>query len=197
MFHFLYKMLGVLMLFWYSCYRWTLLGDTNKYEWATFLINRMTALLSIAFIVPVLYDSQKFATPVFACLAIFLIYRNVYYTYEDILDFRTMSSYNYISQHKAVLGLQGRENELINKNDFYKKYENNQYFLENISRKRFERLQLEHLTIGSFLNYAMKNRDDLAMQGFFVFIDIAFLLFVSVWFISNRELFVSILERFL
>ncbi len=85
----LYTTLGLSMLLWYSCLRWTLLADKTKYFWVLAPINLTTAFLSIAFIIPTLFlnITKKQYGGLFYFLGIFLFIRNSYYAIEDIIDF--------------------------------------------------------------------------------------------------------------
>ena len=89
----LFTVLGSSMAVWYWCFRWTLFADNIKYSWAYTDINLFTAFTSIIFITPTLFKLDKFLSINWQiwifCMAIFLLGRNIYYTYEDIRDFPT------------------------------------------------------------------------------------------------------------
>lgn len=88
-----YNLLGISMLIWYSCLRWTMFKDPVKYAWAYAHINIFTGYMSFLFIIPTLCfplftgDSYKIYTHFILFLGIFLFIRNTYYTYEDIMDY--------------------------------------------------------------------------------------------------------------
>lgn len=121
MFNLIYNFLGLSMLIWYGAIRWTMYADKIKYPWAYAPINMLTAFISIAFIIPSLFFMYDTANKWMVCIAIFLLFRNIYYTIEDIIDYSSnpqvqtlyiildilMGTYAglYIIAYKNVLGL--------------------------------------------------------------------------------------------
>lgn len=91
-----YYILGMMLAFWYWCLRWTWYNDPVTYWWAYKSINMVTAYTSILFTIytlPVRFVQYVFKTKmpiiiemVFYLMAIFLCFRNIYYTFEDITD---------------------------------------------------------------------------------------------------------------
>lgn len=82
--------LGLLMFLWYAGFRWTY---CVKEPWLYNPINLLTAFFSIFFLVttlfcPALVVAFDFVLKLFFCLAVFLLFRNFYYTVEDVIDFR-------------------------------------------------------------------------------------------------------------
>jgi len=96
----LYNILGLMMFTWYVAIRWTLLGNelgkfilinnikVFKLNWWFAPINILTALLSIVFIAITLFTFERSLNIFVYWLGIFLLARNLYYTIEDIIDYR-------------------------------------------------------------------------------------------------------------
>lgn len=92
------------MLIWYSCLRWKLLGNclgkTVTADHATLFvlnwwyapINLLTALTSIYFLARTVRFLDKSYTNNMWILAFLLAIRNVWYTFEDIEDYRSSPS---------------------------------------------------------------------------------------------------------
>lgn len=90
---FIYKQVGYWLFLWYGALRWTWFNDEKIFWWAYKPINLATAFLSIIFLTLVLTIPNYYNK--FLCsIAIFLSFRNFYYTIEDIIDF----GYNPIQQ---------------------------------------------------------------------------------------------------
>jgi hypothetical protein len=101
---YLYNILGLIMFTWYTAVRWTLLGnvlgeyimidglEVFKLKWWFAPINIITALLSIPFLIITLFMIDKSFFGLLGnltyCIAIFLLARNLYYTIEDIIDYK-------------------------------------------------------------------------------------------------------------
>lgn len=85
----IYNILGLLMLIWYGAIRWTIYTNKIKYAWAYAPINLSTAFISIIFIIPSLVMPENTKSKWMLCLGIFLLFRNIYYTIEDIIDYPT------------------------------------------------------------------------------------------------------------
>lgn len=86
MLNIIYNISGLLMFVWYLGVRWNAL---KQYEWMYQPINLVTAFTSIIFLVPTLFLELKTLIEwknIFYCFAIFLLYRNIYYAIEDIID---------------------------------------------------------------------------------------------------------------
>lgn len=75
------------MLCWYGAVRWTIFADPTLWGWVYKPINIITALLSIVFILPTLIMPFSTKGKFFYFLGVFLAFRNMYYTIEDIIDF--------------------------------------------------------------------------------------------------------------
>lgn len=82
------------MFVWYGGYRWAILGNESgkqlatevfKLNWWFAPINMLTAFLSIIFIIPTLFN--KSLSQFLYYIAIFLLFRNLFYTIEDIIDY--------------------------------------------------------------------------------------------------------------
>lgn len=71
------------MFVWYLGFRWTYLA---REAWLFNPINFCTAIVSIIFIVPTLISIKKSYYKLYYYLAIFLLFRNLYYTAEDVID---------------------------------------------------------------------------------------------------------------
>lgn len=84
---FFYKIVGYFMLCWYGAVRWTIFADSSVWDWAYKPINLITALSSIVFIIPTLLMPFSTKSKFIYFLGIFLAFRNMYYTIEDIIDF--------------------------------------------------------------------------------------------------------------
>lgn len=100
-----YNILGMIMLIWYSCLRWKLLGNTigkmiitdqhtNLFvlNWWYVPINFLTAIGSIYFLARTIGFLDKSYTDNMWILIFLLILRNIWYTFEDIQDYKTAPS---------------------------------------------------------------------------------------------------------
>ena len=87
-----YDMLGLLMFVWYAGLRWTLFADQSKYPWAYAPINMITAFSSIPFLIWAIFLIDSSFNKYMYALSIFLMFRNIYYTIEDIIDFKSTPS---------------------------------------------------------------------------------------------------------
>ncbi len=83
MLNILYNVTGISMFIWYLGFRWTFLAGE---AWLFNPINFVTAIVSIVFLVPTLFTKNVSYLKLFFYLAIFLLFRNFYYTIEDIID---------------------------------------------------------------------------------------------------------------
>ena len=82
------------MLVWYGGYRWAMLGNELgkqlatgifKFNWWFAPINMATACLSVFFIIPTLFDKNY--SQYLYYIGIFLLFRNLFYTIEDVIDY--------------------------------------------------------------------------------------------------------------
>ena len=94
MISFIYNSFGILMFVWYGGYRWAILGnelgkqlatEVFKLNWWFAPINMLTSFLSIIFIIPTLFNKRL--SRFLYYIAIFLLFRNLFYTIEDIIDY--------------------------------------------------------------------------------------------------------------
>lgn len=83
MLNFMYNFCGILMSVWYMGFRWNIL---QREPWLYNPINFITAIASIFFLLPTIISSVGSFNKIFFYLAIFLLFRNFYYTIEDIID---------------------------------------------------------------------------------------------------------------
>lgn len=114
-----YNVLGMLLVIWYLCLRWYVVGDSTaelittdlnvtifKLKWWYVPINIITALCSVW----ILAKSILFLTDTFtkniATLVFLLSIRNIWYTFEDIKQFgseHTFKQFMYIVIDIAML----------------------------------------------------------------------------------------------
>ena len=86
MLNLIYTLLGFVMFIWYIGYRWIMFYNA---EWMYKPINLTTAFTSIVFITITLFSPNNAMNWIFYCIAIFLLGRNIIYTIEDIIDYKT------------------------------------------------------------------------------------------------------------
>lgn len=79
----IYNISGISMFMWYLGFRWNFL---SKEPWLFNPINFITAIASIIFLLPTLISPIGSFNKWFFYIAIFLLFRNFYYTIEDIID---------------------------------------------------------------------------------------------------------------
>lgn len=90
----LYNVSGISMFMWYLGFRWTFLA---KEPWLFNPINFVTALASIVFIIPTIVSKNVSYIRLFFYISIFLLFRNFYYTIEDIIDLLNFPSNRQLS----------------------------------------------------------------------------------------------------
>jgi uncharacterized membrane protein len=83
----LHFIIGTILFMWYSCIRWTVL-DGEKYKWVNKPINIITALIAILFLLATLFTDKHTNNVYFVWMAIFLLVRNVYYGFTDMIDLK-------------------------------------------------------------------------------------------------------------
>jgi len=80
---------GLIMCTWYALVRWTFCA---KETWLFNPINFTTAILSILLLIPSIFQKEVIFNRYGYCLCVFLFIRNVYYTFEDIIDYNKSSN---------------------------------------------------------------------------------------------------------
>ncbi len=85
----LYNTTGLLMFCWYCGFRWNF---CSKEPWLFNPINYTTAIVSLIFIIPTFFITNVTFNKPFLCVSIFLLFRNFYYTIEDVIDYHHFPS---------------------------------------------------------------------------------------------------------
>lgn len=84
-----YNFFGLLMFVWYCAVRYTYCAQES---WLFNPINFTTAIVSIIFIIPTLFLHMFTYNRFFIYVSIFLLFRNFYYTAEDLIDYNHFPS---------------------------------------------------------------------------------------------------------
>jgi len=81
----IFDVLGLVMFMWYGALRWIFCASE---KWIYTPINLITALVSIIFLTPSVFITDKVFNIFFYCICMFLWFRNSVYTVEDIIDLK-------------------------------------------------------------------------------------------------------------
>ncbi len=85
-----YDVTGIILLLWYIGARWIYCA---KETWLYNPINFLTAVSSILFLIPAMFIEKETFNKFFYCLSIWVLFRNVTYVIEDVIDYKNNPSY--------------------------------------------------------------------------------------------------------
>jgi len=85
-----YDVTGAILLLWYIGVRWIY---CSKETWLFNPINFLTAISSILFLIPSMFIESYTFNKIFYCVSIWVLFRNITYSIEDIIDFKNNPSY--------------------------------------------------------------------------------------------------------
>lgn len=85
----IYNIILYLMVFWYWCFRWTLL---KSFHWMNKPMNLFTSFITIIYLIPIVSNNSIISNSIITYniwygLTVFLIVRNIYYSVQAIIDF--------------------------------------------------------------------------------------------------------------